>query len=72
MSLTPQSKNSVTLNPIRKAGTGWYYDQVGITYDGEYDAEGRKVLYDSIGTAATLTPLSKNSVTLTGLTKNTA
>ena len=70
MSLTPLNKNNVTLTPMRKAGEGWAYDESGITYDGEYDSDGRRVLYDSIGSATILTPLSKNSITMTGLTKN--
>ena len=67
--VTPTSKNSVTMNPMVKAGQGWDYDQPGITYDGEFDTEGRRVLYDSIGSTITMTPESKNTVTMTGLTK---
>ena len=72
MSMTPLSKNSVTMNPIYKAGTGWKYDDTYLTYDGATDIEGRSVLYDSIGTATTMTPANKNSVTMTGLTRNAA
>lgn len=71
MSLTPLTKNSVTMNPMYKAGTGWDYDDPNLTYDGATDAEGRAVLYDSIGSTITMTPQSKNSVTMTGITKNT-
>lgn len=70
MALTPENKNSVTMNPIYKAGTGWDYDDPYITYDGEFDLEGRPVLYDSIGSSFTLTAESKNSVSLSGLSKN--
>ena len=67
--MTPSSKNSVTMNPMYKAGTGWDYDDPNITYDGEFDAEGRRVLYDGVGEATTMTPLSKNAVTMGGLAK---
>jgi hypothetical protein len=60
--LTPPSKTSVTISGIRKAGAGWAYNESGITYDGEFDAEGRKVLYDSIGTQAVFTPQTKNAI----------
>lgn len=70
MALTPLSKNSVTMNGIQKAGTGWDYDDAYITYDGATDNEGRAVLYDGIGFATTLTPQSKNAVSLSGLSKN--
>lgn len=71
MALTPLSKSSaVTLNPMVKAGSGWDYDDVDITYDGE-DKDGRDVFYDSVGLATTVTPLNKNSVNMGGLTKNT-
>ena len=66
--MTATSKNSVTMNPMNKAGQGWDYDDPNLTYDGEFDADGRRVLYDSIGTAITMTPLTKNSVTMTGTT----
>lgn len=67
--MTPDSKNSVTMNPMVKAGQGWDYDDPNLTYDGEFDAEGRRVLYDSIGSTITMTAQSKNSVTMTGTTK---
>ena len=67
--MTATSKNTVTMNPMYKAGTGWDYDDPNLTYDGEFDAEGRRVLYDGVGEATTLTPLSKNSVTMSGQTK---
>ena len=66
ITLTPESKNGVTMTPMYKAGTGWEYDDPNITYDGEFDAEGRRVLYDSVGEATTLTPQSKNTVVMTG------
>ena len=72
MAMTPLSKNSVTMNPLYKAGTGWQYDDSTLTYDGATDIEGRAVNYDSVGSALTMTPLSKNSVTMTGLTRNAA
>lgn len=68
--MTPTAKNTVTLNPMYKAGTGWDYDDANLTYDGEFDAEGRRVLYDGIGTATTLTPLSKNTAVMTGLAQS--
>ena len=70
ITLTPASKTSVTMSPMYKAGTAWDYDDPAITYDGEFDAEGRRVLYDGVGESITLTPLSKNSVTMGGLTKS--
>lgn len=70
MALTPLSKNNVTLNPMYKAGVGWDYDDPVITYDGMYDAEGRQVMYDGVGSSFELTPLSKNSVALSGQSKN--
>ena len=60
--LTPLGKTSVTLTGIRKAGAGWNYDEIGINYDDVVDAEGRKVLYDSIGTQAVFTPQPKNTI----------
>ena len=73
MSLTSLTKNAITLNPYIKAGSGWDYDQVDFTYDGEFDEHGRRVLYDSIGTAATMSGLAKSSaVSLSTLTKNAA
>lgn len=68
--MTPQSKNAVTMNPIVKVGQSWDYDDPNITYDGATDIEGRAVLYDSIGTAPTMTPQSKNSVTMAGTAKS--
>ena len=71
MAITPLSKNSVTMNPIVKAGQGWDYDDPNLTYDGATDIEGRAVLYNSIGTATTMTPTSKNTATMTAsITKN--
>ena len=67
--MTATNKNTVTMNPIYKAGTGWDYNDPNITYDGATDIEGRQVLYNSIGTATTLTPQSKNTVTMTSQTK---
>jgi hypothetical protein len=70
MAMSGQAKSSATtMNPMVKAGSGWDYDQIDITYDGGFDAEGRRVLYDSIGEATTLTAQSKNSATMTGQTK---
>jgi len=69
ITMTAQSKNSVTMNPMTKAGQGWDYDDPEITYDGEFDAHGRRVLYDSVGSTITMTPQSKNSVTMTGTAK---
>lgn len=68
--MTATSKNSATMRPLYKAGAGWQYDDPNITYDGATDIEGRQVLYDSIGTATTMTAQSKTSVTLTPLAKN--
>ena len=70
MPLTSATKNSVTMNPMGRAGQGWDYDDPYLTYDGEFDAEGRRVLYDSLGSTITMTPLARNSVTMTGTTKN--
>lgn len=72
MSLTPQSKNSATMTGLIRAGQGWSYDQSDILYDGPTDSSGRQILYDSLGYPTTMTPLSKNSVSLGGLTKNAA
>ena len=60
--MTDTSKTAVTLSGIQKAGTGWDYDDPNITYDGEFDMEGRKVLYDSVCSTITLTPLTKNNI----------
>ena len=68
--MTSLSKNTVTMNPMYKAGTGWDYDDPEITYDGEFDAHGRRVLYDSVGSATTMTPESKNTVVMSGLAKS--
>lgn len=58
------------MSGIQKAGTGWDYDDPYITYDGATDNEGRTVFYDSVGSAITMTPQSKNSVSLSGQSKN--
>lgn len=68
--MTPINKNSVEVRPMYKAGVGWQYDDPNFTYDGEFDADGRRVLYDGIGSATTMTPLSKNSVSMSGLTRS--
>ena len=60
-SMGSTSKNSATMNGMIRAGQGWKYDEAGITYDGEFDADGRRVLYDGIGTAPTMIPLTKNA-----------
>ena len=72
MSLTPQTRTATTMTPMTRAGQGWKYDQADITYDATTDSAGRQVLYDTVGFSETVTPLSKNSVTLAGLTKNAA
>lgn len=59
--LTVSSKNTTTLYGIRKAGAGWNYDDPYISYDDTVDNEGREILYDSIGRATTLTPITKNN-----------
>ena len=67
-----QNKSSnVVFRRYAKAGSGWLYDQEGITYDGEFDDHGRQVLYDSIGTLPVLTGQAKSSnVTLTPANKS--
>ena len=67
--MTSQSKNSITMNPMYKAGTGWDYDDPNITYDGEFDSEGRRVLYDSVGEAICMSAQAKNSITMAGISK---
>lgn len=59
--LVATAKNSATLLGLKKAGTGWDYDQSDITYDIVSDAEGRAVTYDGVGQATTLTGLNKTS-----------
>lgn len=71
MSITNESKNSVSVVNEFKSGTGWYYDQDGLTYDGEFDPiSGMPVFYDGIGTVPVITNESKNSVSVTGEAKN--
>jgi len=53
--------SAVTLNPMTKAGSGWDYDDPEITYDGEFDPHGRRVLYDSVGTAPSMAGQVKSS-----------
>ena len=67
--MTSLAKNTVTMNPMTKAGQGWDYDDPEITYDGEFDAHGRRVLYDSVGSTIIMTAESKNTVVMSGLTK---
>ena len=62
VTLTPPSKNSVTLAGVTKTGEGWLYDQADIEYDMPADASGRVVFYDGIGEATVWTPQSKNSI----------
>lgn len=45
-----------------RAGEGWNYDRADFTYDEDTDVEGRDVKYDSVGTAPTITNLSKSSL----------
>ena len=59
--MTNTAKTAVVLSGITKAGQGWDYDDPNITYDGEFDNEGRRVLYDSVGSTITLAPLTKNN-----------
>ena len=69
---TPQTKSSdVPLKPMTKAGSGWDYDDPELTYDGEFDPHGRRVLYDSIGTLPVFSGQAKSAdVTLTPSTKS--
>ena len=62
VSLDPSSRTATTMYGMTKAGQGWKYNDPYLTYDGETDADGRKVLYNSIGSAITLTPLTKNAI----------
>lgn len=58
--MTGQNKPvATTLNPVVRAGQGWDYNDPNLTYDGATDPEGRQVLFDSIGTAPTMTGQSK-------------
>lgn len=70
ITLTAESKNVAEMRGIYKPGTGWEYDDPNITYDGATDIDGRQVLYDGIGTQASFSAESKNSVTLTAETKS--
>lgn len=71
MSISNESKNNVTVVNEFKAGSGWTYDQIGITYDGVLDPiSGMPVFYDGVGTAPTITNESKNSVSVTNESKN--
>ena len=72
--MTGKTKSSATsLTPMTKAGQGWTYDNPNITYDGTTDPDGRKVFYNSVGSAITMTGQTKSSgPTLTPLTKNAA
>ena len=69
--MTGTNKSSATtMNPMIKAGQDWDYNEANLTYDGEFDAHGRQVLYDSIGTETTMTGQAKSSATtMTPLTK---
>lgn len=60
-SMGSASKNSATMAGMTRVGQGWDYDDVNITYDATVDADGRAVLYDAIGTAPTMVPLTKNN-----------
>lgn len=45
------AKSAVTLGRYAKAGSGWLYDQLGITYDGPLDPiSDNAILYDGLGT----------------------
>ncbi len=55
------TKSSVVVGRYAKSGTGWFYDQAGITYDGPLDpVSGLPILYDSLGNAVVWTPLPKS------------
>jgi hypothetical protein len=55
-------KTVASLEGLKKSGNGWDYDQPDITYDMTTDAEGREVLYDSVGEVTSLTGLDKTAV----------
>ena len=57
------SKNTASPRIVLKAGSGWEYDQPGITYDGATDANtGLPIYYESVGTLITAqTNLAKNA-----------
>lgn len=74
MTITAQSKSALaTATPMVKAGAGWDYDDPSVLYDDDFDDHGRRVLYDSVGTQAVATGISKSALaTATPLTKNNA
>ena len=58
---TNASRSAVSVSTIVKAGAGWLYDQVGITYDGVTDTiSGHTVYYDTEGTLSVFTNLTKS------------
>lgn len=58
---TPLTKSSVTLGRVAKAGSGWLYDQAGLTYDGATDpVSGLPVFYDAEGTLPVWVTLVKS------------
>jgi hypothetical protein len=60
-SLVATAKTAATLLGFKKSGAGWDYDQADINYDMVEDAQGRDVLYNSLGQATTLTGLDKTA-----------
>lgn len=57
---TNTQKSTVTLGRVVKAGQGWLYDQIGLTYDGATDpVTGLPVNYDSLGTAPSWSNIPK-------------
>ncbi len=68
------TKSTATvMAPMNKAGAGYDYDDPALAYDSAYDADGRRVLYDGVGTAPVMAGLAKSdSTTLTTLTKHAA
>ena len=69
---TGQTKSAnIVLTPMTKAGSGWAYDRADITYDGEFDPQGRRVTYDGVGTLPVFSGQSKSAtITLTAQAKS--
>lgn len=59
--LNTSVKHAVTLSALNKPGAGWKYDDPNLTYNQAKDIGGRDVLYDGIGYATVLTPLTKHT-----------
>jgi hypothetical protein len=61
ITFTGLSKNMVSFDSQEKAGSGWDYNDMNLTYNAVFDPDsGNEVFYNGIGRVTTFTNQSKN------------